>query len=45
MDARIEFCCGLAEYKGEYIITFGYQDNTSYALRVPSQTLKDFIYG
>lgn len=45
MDAKIEFCCGLAEYKGEYIITFGYQDNTSYALRVPSKILKDFIYG
>lgn len=44
MDARVEFTCGMDEYKGEYLITFGYQDNAAYILKVKPSTLKSFIY-
>ena len=44
MDARVEFTCGMAEYKGDYLLSFGYQDNAAYILKVKSSTLKSFIY-
>ena len=43
MEAKIEFCCGLTPYQDDYLITFGYQDNASYLLRVNQQTVSDFI--
>ena len=39
MDTMIEFVCGLAEYQGDLLITFGYQDNASYILKMPFNTL------
>lgn len=39
MDTRIEFVCGLAELKDNLLITFGYQDNASYLLRMPKTLL------
>ena len=44
MNAKIEFCCGLAEYQNDYLITFGYQDNAAYLLRVNQQLVNDFIF-
>lgn len=35
MGAKIEFSCGMCEYNGDIVITFGYQDNSAYILRVP----------
>jgi predicted GH43/DUF377 family glycosyl hydrolase len=32
MNGKIEFCCGLCEYKNLFLITFGFQDNCSYLL-------------
>lgn len=43
MSADIEFACGLAEYEGELIMTFGFQDNAAYVLRCSKQTVKDFM--
>lgn len=43
MEAKIEFACGMAKYKDNYIITFGYQDNAAYVLKVPSKFMEDFI--
>lgn len=37
MGAKIEFSCGMCEYRGDMIITFGYQDNSAYVLRVPGE--------
>ena len=37
MDGEIEFCCGLAEYNNELLITFGFQDNAAYLLRMPTK--------
>jgi hypothetical protein len=43
MGAKIEFACGLVEYKNDILITFGYQDNAAYVLRCSKETLKGFM--
>lgn len=43
MGAKIEFSCGLHKYEDSYLITFGFQDNASYILKVPEKVLDDFI--
>jgi hypothetical protein len=43
MNMKIEFCCGLAEYKNDYLITFGAQDNAAYILKVSKSLVEDFI--
>lgn len=43
MNMKIEFCCGLVEYKDNYLITFGAQDNAAYILKVPKNVVEDFI--
>jgi tetratricopeptide (TPR) repeat protein len=42
-DARIEFCCGLAFYEGNFYATFGFQDSTSYILRFTSDFFEQFV--
>jgi hypothetical protein len=37
MDGRVEFCCGLAEYEGNLLVSFGFQDNCAFILRVPEK--------
>ena len=39
MDAMIEFACGLIIKDGNFIITYGYQDNAAYALKMPIKLL------
>jgi hypothetical protein len=43
MSAKIEFCCGMDAYQNDLLITFGFQDNAAYLLRVPQKTVNDFI--
>jgi hypothetical protein len=43
MGAKIEFCCGMAEYQDYYLITFGFQDNASYLLAAPKQFIYDTL--
>lgn len=43
MDGHVEFCVGMAEYKGDFLITYGFQDNAAYLLRVPQKAIEDFI--
>lgn len=43
MNAEIEFAVGMAEYKGDYLITFGYQDNAAYLVRISKEFVLDFI--
>ena len=45
MDADVEFCIGMAEYGGDYLLTFGFQDNAAYVLKVSKKTVENFIYG
>jgi hypothetical protein len=45
MDAHVEFAVGMC-YKGDDIlITFGFQDNAAYILRMPKELLGKFIEG
>lgn len=43
LNAKIEFSCGLAEYKDSYLITFGITDNAAYILKVSKSFVEDFI--
>ena len=45
MGGEIEFCCGLAEYEGRFLVTFGYQDNAAYLLEVPRSLIEEMING
>jgi predicted GH43/DUF377 family glycosyl hydrolase len=44
MGAKIEFACGMTKYRDSYLITFGFQDNCAYLLKVPEKFLENFIY-
>ena len=44
MDAMIEFNCGLAEDGDNLLITFGYQDNAAYILKMPKIILEKIEY-
>ena len=39
MTAKVEFCIGLAEYCDDILITFGFQDNSSYIIRINKDSL------
>ena len=39
MCSRVEFCIGLAQYKDDILITFGFQDNGSYLLKINKSSL------
>jgi len=45
MDAHVEFCTGMCYYKGDLLMTFGFQDNAAYVLRVSPKVVEDFIAG
>jgi predicted GH43/DUF377 family glycosyl hydrolase len=44
MTGEIEFCCGIALYKEELLISFGFQDNAAFLLRVPQSLIEKLIY-
>ena len=41
MGAMIEFCCGLLVKDDNLIMSYGYQDNAAYALKMPIKTLNE----
>jgi hypothetical protein len=41
MNCKIEFACGMAEYKDDILITFGVQDNSSFILKTPKQIIEE----
>jgi len=43
MDGEIEFCCGMAIWKEDLLITFGFQDNVAFILKVPKQIIGNII--
>jgi hypothetical protein len=43
LEGEIEFAVGMTEYKEDYLITFGFQDNASYLLRVNKELVWNFI--
>lgn len=40
MDAEIEFCCGLAQKGEDLLISFGFQDNSAFILKMPQHLVK-----
>ena len=44
MNGEIEFAVGMAEYNGNYLITFGFQDNASFLVKAPIETVKKYIF-
>jgi hypothetical protein len=45
MGGEIEFCCGMVESKGNFLITFGFQDNAAYLLNVPRSVIEEYVNG
>jgi predicted GH43/DUF377 family glycosyl hydrolase len=43
MDAHVEFSVGMCQYNDDLLITFGFQDNAAYLLRLPISAFKKFI--
>jgi beta-1,4-mannosyl-glycoprotein beta-1,4-N-acetylglucosaminyltransferase len=43
LDARIEFCCGMAQQGDHILMTFGVQDNAAYVLTVPMEFFQRWI--
>jgi len=43
MSAKIEFSCGMAKYNNDYLITFGFQDNAAFVLKISENALENFI--
>lgn len=43
IGGQIEFCCGMAELDSNLYITFGFQDNASYILKLPNSFLKRLL--
>jgi hypothetical protein len=43
MGGTIEFVSGIAYHKNDVLISYGYEDNASYILRIPRDVFDDFI--
>lgn len=43
LDGMVEFCVGIAEFKDDLLITFGFQDNAAFVLRTPQKVVEDLI--
>ena len=43
LGAKIEFVSGICVFNNDIIITFGFQDNAAYVLKVPSSYLESFL--
>lgn len=44
LNAEVEFAVGMCKYGNDYLITFGFQDNAAYLLKVSQKFVKDFIF-
>jgi len=43
MDGEIEFTCGMALYKEDLLVTFGFQDNAAFLLKIPKHIFDELI--
>ncbi len=43
MSAGVEFCCGMCIYGNQILITFGYQDNASFLLKVNTDYIRKLL--
>lgn len=44
MSSEIEFCCGMTKKENDVYISFGYQDNAAFVVKVDETSIQDFIY-
>ena len=44
LDGKIEFVCGAAVVGENLVVTFGFQDNAAYLLRVSQEFVKHYIF-
>ena len=45
MDGEIEFCCGMTfDNNGDLLLSFAFQDNAAFILRIPKDKIKDYIW-
>jgi hypothetical protein len=45
MDGEIEFCCGIAfDNNDNLLISFAFQDNAAFILRIPKDKINDYIW-
>jgi len=44
LEGEIEFAVGMCEYGDDYLITFGFQDNAAYLVRVNQEFVKNYIF-
>lgn len=44
LSAEVEFAVGMCEHNDDYLITFGFQDNASYLLKVSQKFVYDYIF-
>lgn len=45
MNTDVEFSCGMANYRGQMLMSFGYSDNAAFILSVDADKFVDFILG
>ena len=43
MEGRVEFCAGADKYGDDLLVTFGFQDNTAFILKVPKDLVDSLI--
>jgi len=43
MDGEIEFCCGMCWWEDDLLVTFGFQDNAAYILRIPKSLINTIV--
>ena len=44
MEGEIEFAVGMCQYGDDYLITFGFQDNAAYLVKVNQEVVKNYIF-
>jgi FkbM family methyltransferase len=43
MTGEIEFCCGMGIWEGDIIISFGFQDNAAFLLKIPKAIIPSVL--
>jgi hypothetical protein len=44
LNAEVEFAVGMCKYKDDYLMTFGFQDNAAYLLRLSQDFVNKFVF-
>lgn len=44
LNAEVEFAVGMCKYENDYLMTFGFQDNAAYLLRISQDFVNKFVF-